>query len=99
MRVQLEEATGTVEAVRGRIATVRWDTGALSPVPLTWLSDAPGCAQCGAPMEAERSTRKYCGATCRKRAQRGHAKAGGGKDTGETSNVREGVSSGAKRAA
>jgi hypothetical protein len=48
-RVRLGEAIGTVEAVRGRVADVLWDTGARCPVPLAWLSDAPGCAQCGGP--------------------------------------------------
>lgn len=29
------------------------------------------CAQCGKPFEAQRPTAKFCGGTCRKRAQRG----------------------------
>lgn len=88
-RVKLGEAMGTVEVVRGKVAEVRWDTGARSPVPLAWLSDAPGCEHCGGPMEAERRTRKYCSATCRKRAQRCHAKRGATTDTGKAENARD----------
>ena len=86
-RVRLSEATGTIEAIRGPVAEVRWDTGARSAVPLAWLSDAPGCAECGGPMEAERSTRKFCSDTCRKRAHKrrakGDAKPGATEDTGQ----------------
>lgn len=32
-RVRLEDALGTVEELRGRVAVVRWETGARSPVP------------------------------------------------------------------
>jgi hypothetical protein len=88
-RVRLGETTGTVEAIRGRVADVLWDTGARCPVPLAWLSDAPGCAQCGTPMEVQRSTRKYCSATCRKRAQRCHANSGGSQSTEAATNAGE----------
>jgi endogenous inhibitor of DNA gyrase (YacG/DUF329 family) len=96
-RVVLGEATGTIEAVRGKVADVLWDTGARSPVPVAWLSGAPTCAECGGAMEAERSTRTFCSNRCRLRAWRRNAKARGthamaeGDDARETSpgNVRE----------
>ena len=98
-RVRLEEAVGTVEEIRGRVALVRWDTGARSPVPFAWLSDAPGCQECGAAMEAERSTRRYCSDTCRVRAFRGNAKRRPTQTTSEAPNVRERVERHGKRAA
>jgi hypothetical protein len=55
-RVVLAGATGSVEAVRGNVAEVRFDTGARCPVPLVWLSPAPGCAECCGPIKAKRST-------------------------------------------
>jgi hypothetical protein len=88
-RVKLGEATGTVESVRGKVAEVRWDTGARSPVPLAWLSDAPSCFECGGPMEAERSTRKFCSNACRIRAFRCNAKRGGTPDIDPAKNGRE----------
>lgn len=98
-RVQLVAATGIIERVRGEVAEVRWDTGARSPVPLAWLSPAPGCRECGAPIEAQRSSRKYCSATCRKRASRCHANSTPSKAPRPTPNVRQGARSDARRAA
>jgi len=92
-RVQLEQATGTVETIRGDAVEVLWDTGARCPVPIRWLSDAPGCEDCGGEMDAERSTRKYCSDTCRKRAHKhrtkGDAKRRGRQGHGEPENARE----------
>jgi hypothetical protein len=88
-RVVLKEATGTIESVRDKVAEVRFDTGARCPVPLAWLSPAPGCAECGGPMEAQRSTRKFCSNACRVRAFRCNAKAGGGHGRGSAENSRE----------
>jgi len=98
-RVRLEEALGTVEEIRGRVVQVRWDTGARFPVPIAWLSDAPGCQECGAGVEAERSTRKYCSDTCRVRAFRGNAMRRPTQTTSEASIVRERVEKHGKRAA
>jgi hypothetical protein len=89
LRVVLGEAAGTIESVRDNVAEVRFDTGARCPVPLAWLSPAPGCAECGGPMEAQRSTRKYCSATCRKRAQRCHANSGGSQGMEVATNARQ----------
>ena len=88
-RVQLEQATGTVEAIRGDAVEVLWDTGARCPVPIRWLSDAPGCEECGGEMDAERSTRKFCSDSCRVRAFRRNAKGGGRRGQGETRNGRD----------
>ena len=88
-RVQLEQATGTVEAIRGDAVEVLWDTGARCPVPIRWLSDAPGCEDCGGEMDAERSTRKFCSDGCRVRAFRRNAKGGGRRGHGEPENARE----------
>ena len=97
-RVQLEQATGTIESIRGEVAEVLWDTGARSPVPLAWLSDAPGCEECRGPMEAQRSTRKYCSDTCRLRAFRRNAKRGVGRNHGEPENARESAGGNAREA-
>jgi hypothetical protein len=50
-RVVRGEASGMVEGVRGRVAEVRFDTGARCPIPLAWLSPAPTRAECGGPAE------------------------------------------------
>jgi hypothetical protein len=98
-RVVLGKATGTVESVRGRVAQIRWDTGARCPVPLAWLAPAPSCAECGGPIEAKRSTRKYCSDACRIRAFRCNAKAGGTQGMGREENARESAEGNVREAA
>jgi hypothetical protein len=98
-RVVLGKATGSIETVQGNVAEVRFDTGARCPVPLTWLSPAPGCAECGGPIEAKRSTRKYCSDACRIRAFRCNAKTGGTDGTGATENAREAARGNVREAA
>jgi|SRR5215211_6866490 len=92
-RVQLEQATGTVEAICGTVAEVRWDTGARCSVHIRSLRDAPGCQECGSQMKVERGGRKYCSDTCRKRAHKhrakGDAKRRGRQGHGEPENARE----------
>jgi endogenous inhibitor of DNA gyrase (YacG/DUF329 family) len=98
-RVVLAEAMGTVESVRDNVAEVRWDTGARCPVPLAWLSPASGCAECGGPMEPERSTRKFCSNPCRLRAWRRNAKARSTPRIGEAENARESAEGNVREAA
>jgi hypothetical protein len=98
-RVVLGEATGTIESVRDKVAEVRFDTGARCPVPLAWLSLAPGCAERGGPMEARRRSRKYCSNACRVRAFRGNAKSGRTQGTTAVENARQVVQTDAREAA